>query len=44
MIIDRIGYPPVFIAAGTALLVVGGAFVLLLDSRPAASSASPEPE
>jgi YNFM family putative membrane transporter len=36
-VIDRIGYPPVFIAAGAALLVVGVAFALLLDSRPAAS-------
>jgi hypothetical protein len=34
--IGRIGYRPVFIAADAALLVVGGA-LLLLDSRPAAS-------
>jgi predicted MFS family arabinose efflux permease len=37
LVIDRIGYSPVFIAAGAALLVVGGTFALLLDSRPAAS-------
>ncbi len=37
LVIDRIGYAPVFIAAGAALLVVGGTFALLLDSRPAAS-------
>jgi hypothetical protein len=36
-VIDRIGYPPVCIAAGAALLVAGAAFALLLDSRPAAS-------
>jgi predicted MFS family arabinose efflux permease len=37
LVIDRIGYPPVFIAAGAALVVAGAAFALLLDSRPAAS-------
>jgi predicted MFS family arabinose efflux permease len=36
LIIDRIGYPPVFIAAGAALLAVGGAFSLLLRQRTAA--------
>jgi predicted MFS family arabinose efflux permease len=35
MIIDRIGFAPVFIAAGVALLAVGGAFALLLERRPA---------
>ena len=34
LVIDRIGYAPVFIAAGAALLVVGGTFALLLDRRP----------
>jgi hypothetical protein len=37
LLIDRIGYPPVFIAAGAALLVVGLTFALLLDARPSAS-------
>ena len=37
LVIDRIGYGPVFIAAGAALLVVGGTFALLLDSRPTTS-------
>jgi hypothetical protein len=37
LIIDRIGYPPVFIAAGAALLLVGGAFSLLLRQRPSAT-------
>jgi predicted MFS family arabinose efflux permease len=37
LIIDRIGYLPVFIAAGAALLAVGGAFSLLLQRRPAAT-------
>jgi MFS transporter, YNFM family, putative membrane transport protein len=35
MIIDRIGFAPVFIAAGLALLAIGGAFALLLERRPA---------
>jgi MFS transporter, YNFM family, putative membrane transport protein len=34
--VDRIGYPPVLIATGAALLVVGAAFALLLARRPAA--------
>ena len=40
LVIDRIGYPPVCIAAGAALLVVGAAFALLLDAarRPAERS------
>ena len=33
--IDRIGFAPVFIAAGIALLTVGVAFALLLGNRPA---------
>jgi MFS transporter, YNFM family, putative membrane transport protein len=35
LVIDRIGFAPVFIAAGAALLVVGITFALMLDSRPA---------
>jgi MFS transporter, YNFM family, putative membrane transport protein len=35
LLIDRIGFAPVFIAAGAALLVVGGAFALMLHTRPA---------
>jgi predicted MFS family arabinose efflux permease len=35
MIIDGIGFAPVFIAAGVTLLAVGGAFALLLERRPA---------
>jgi MFS transporter, YNFM family, putative membrane transport protein len=35
LVIDRIGFAPVFIAAGAALLVVGITFALTLDSRPA---------
>jgi YNFM family putative membrane transporter len=35
LVIDRVGYLPVFIAAGAALLVVGITFALMLDSRPA---------
>jgi MFS transporter, YNFM family, putative membrane transport protein len=34
-VIDRIGFAPVFVAAGAALLVVGVAFALMLDRRPA---------
>jgi predicted MFS family arabinose efflux permease len=37
LVIDRIGFVPVFIAAGAALLVVGVAFALMLDRRPAAA-------
>jgi MFS transporter, YNFM family, putative membrane transport protein len=37
LVIDRIGFAPVFIAAGAALLVVGITFALMLDSRPAAT-------
>jgi MFS transporter, YNFM family, putative membrane transport protein len=33
--IDRIGFAPVFIVAGVALLAVGAVFALLLGSRPA---------
>jgi predicted MFS family arabinose efflux permease len=33
--IDRIGFAPVFVAAGAALLLVGAAFALLLARRPA---------
>jgi MFS transporter, YNFM family, putative membrane transport protein len=35
--IDRIGFAPVFIGAGTALLAVGAAFSLLLRHRPAST-------
>jgi MFS transporter, YNFM family, putative membrane transport protein len=35
LLIDRIGFAPIFIAAGVALLAVGLAFALLLGSRPA---------
>jgi YNFM family putative membrane transporter len=35
VLIDRIGFAPVFIAAGVALLAVGVIFALLLGSRPA---------
>ena len=34
LVIDRIGFAPVFVAAGAALLVVGLAFAQLLASRP----------
>jgi predicted MFS family arabinose efflux permease len=34
-IIDRIGFAPVFIAAGVALLAVGAAFALLVERRSA---------
>jgi MFS transporter, YNFM family, putative membrane transport protein len=37
LVIDRIGFAPVFIAAGAALLVVGLTFALMLGSRPATS-------
>jgi YNFM family putative membrane transporter len=37
LVIDRIGYLLVFIAAGAALLAVGGAFSLLLRHRPAST-------
>jgi MFS transporter, YNFM family, putative membrane transport protein len=36
-LIDRIGFAPVFIGAGAALLAVGGAFSLLLRHRPAST-------
>jgi predicted MFS family arabinose efflux permease len=36
-VIDRIGYGPVFSAAGAALLLVGAAFALMLRRRPAAT-------
>ena len=36
-VIDRIGFAPVFIGAGAALLLVGAAFALMLRLRPAAS-------
>jgi YNFM family putative membrane transporter len=35
LLIDRIGFAPVFNAAGAALLVVGITFALMLGSRPA---------
>ncbi|MGH6905501.1 MAG: MFS transporter, partial [Geminicoccaceae bacterium] len=35
VLIDRIGFAPIFIVAGVALLAVGLAFALLLGSRPA---------
>jgi MFS transporter, YNFM family, putative membrane transport protein len=35
LLIDRIGFAPVFIAAGVALLAVGAVFALLLGRRPA---------
>jgi MFS transporter, YNFM family, putative membrane transport protein len=35
LVIDRIGFAPVFVSAGAALLVVGVAFALMLGSRPA---------
>jgi predicted MFS family arabinose efflux permease len=34
-LIDRIGFAPIFIAAGVALLAVGVAFALMLGRRPA---------
>jgi predicted MFS family arabinose efflux permease len=34
-VIDRLGFAPVFVAAGVALLAVGVAFALMLDRRPA---------
>jgi predicted MFS family arabinose efflux permease len=37
LVIDRIGFAPVFISAGAALLVVGIAFALMLGRRPAAT-------
>ena len=37
LVIDRIGFAPVFIGAGAALLLVGAAFALMLRGRPAAS-------
>jgi hypothetical protein len=37
LLIARIAYLPIIIAAGAALLVVGGTFALLIDSRPTAS-------
>jgi predicted MFS family arabinose efflux permease len=35
VVIDRVGFAPVFISAGAALLLVGIAFALMRDSRPA---------
>jgi MFS transporter, YNFM family, putative membrane transport protein len=35
LMIDRIGYAPVFVSAGAALLGVGLGFALMLDRRPA---------
>ena len=35
LLINRVGFPPVFIAAGAALLALGAAFALLLARRPA---------
>jgi MFS transporter, YNFM family, putative membrane transport protein len=35
VLIDRVGFAPIFIAAGVALLAVGVAFALQLGSRPA---------
>jgi predicted MFS family arabinose efflux permease len=35
VVIDRIGFAPVFVAAGAALLAVGVAFALMLGRRPA---------
>ena len=35
LLIDRIGFAPIFIAAGVALLAVGVAFALMLGRRPA---------
>jgi predicted MFS family arabinose efflux permease len=34
-VIDRIGFAPVFVTAGAALLAVGVAFALMLERRPA---------
>jgi MFS transporter, YNFM family, putative membrane transport protein len=36
-VIDRIGFAPVFIAAGMTLLAVGAAFALMLERRPAST-------
>jgi predicted MFS family arabinose efflux permease len=36
-IIDGIGFAPVFLAAGVALLAVGAAFALMLRHRPASA-------
>jgi MFS transporter, YNFM family, putative membrane transport protein len=35
VVIDRIGFAPVFVSAGATLLVVGAAFALMLGRRPA---------
>jgi predicted MFS family arabinose efflux permease len=35
LVIDRIGFAPVFVAAAAALLLVGVAFALMLERRPA---------
>jgi predicted MFS family arabinose efflux permease len=37
LVIDRIGFAPVFIGAGAALLLVGAAFALMLRRRPAST-------
>jgi YNFM family putative membrane transporter len=37
LLVDRIGFAPVFIGLGTALAVLGAAFAQLLDRRPAAT-------
>ena len=33
-VIDRVGFSPVFIAAGVALLVIGVVFAAMLGNRP----------
>ena len=35
LVIDRIGFAPVFVGAGAALLLVGGGFALMLGRSPA---------
>ena len=37
LVIDRIGFAPVFVSAGAALLLVGVMFALMLGRRPAAT-------
>jgi predicted MFS family arabinose efflux permease len=37
LLVDRIGFAPVFIGLGVALAVLGAAFAQLLDRRPAAT-------
>jgi YNFM family putative membrane transporter len=40
LVVDRIGFPPVFAAMGIALMALGAVFAVLLGRRPAAPWAS----